>query len=82
MTRLSKTFAMSALLAAATGVATLGMTGPAMADGTPECNDTAGIDSTECGTNSDTGTADFATAVGVFASPHFSHKLSASGCEL
>lgn len=55
---------MSAVLAATTGVATLGLSSPAMADGTPECNGGAGLDSTECGAGSNTGTGDLAIAVG------------------
>ena len=64
MTRLSKTLAMSAVLAADTAMATLGLSGPAMADPSPECNDGGVGGSTECGSDSSTGGAALATAVG------------------
>ena len=40
---------------------------PAKADPTPECNEGAGTNSTECGTDSTTGLANGATAVGAAA---------------
>ena len=50
--------------ACALGAALLLSTTSATADPTPECNDGPGGLATECGTNSDTGTANQATAVG------------------